>query len=487
MGMNVTKAVILAGGRGTRARIKSRFVDVVKVMLPIDRKPNLQRNIEILRDQLNVTSILIIVGHGEEEVRGHFRDGRQLGVEIEYVRGDPGHGIADALFAARDKVSGAFYVLLGDEFYLDFNHATLKQTKHQGADALVTFIRKHSPQEIARNYSLNLASDMRVVELCEKPPKVENDLLGLGTFLLTDAVFDYIEKTPVHPVTRRKELVDVISNMAKERQVYAHELRGIYVNINTIDDWHFAQFLANQAGFPSMRKSLVIPTFNEADSISFVINDFKNSVHEIVVVDGGSTDGTLEKLAELKDRFNLKLVQGKFHGYGDAIINGVAAASGDIVTIVEGDATFRSRDMDKLYEYLKDCDMVIGTRTTRQLICQGANMPFWLRIANVTAAKFIELLWISKEPRFTDVGCTYRTFWKSSYEEIKHNLLGAGPELSPEMMIEFVRNDMRVIEIPVSYYARIGGSSKHSFGVWGVSRTALRMLVMVLKKKFGIS
>jgi len=53
-----------------------------------------------------------------------------------------------------------------------------------------------------------------------------------------------------------------------------------------------------------------------------VINDFKDSVHEIVVVDGGSTDGTVEKLAELKDRFNLKLVQGKFQGYGDAIING---------------------------------------------------------------------------------------------------------------------------------------------------------------------
>lgn len=246
------------------------------------------------------------------------------------------------------------------------------------------------------------------------------------------------------------------------------------------------QFLANQAGFPSKRKSLVIPTYNEADSISFVINDFKDSVEEIVVVDGGSTDGTVAKVAELKRGCNLKLVQGKFRGYGDAIINGVGAASGDIVTVVEGDATFRSRDIYKIYEYLKDCDMVIGTRTTRQMICQGANMPVWLRVANIIAAKFIELLWISKEPRFTDCSCTYRTFWMSSYEEIKDNLLGPGPELSPEMMIEFIRNDMRVIEIPVSYYARIGGSSKHSLGVWGVFKTAVRMLVMVLRKRFGI-
>jgi dTDP-glucose pyrophosphorylase len=483
--MNVTKAVILAGGRGTRARIKTKFVNVVKVMLPVDRKPNLQRNIEILRDQLKVTSILIIVGHGEDEIRGYFRDGRELGVEIAYARSDPGQGLADALFAVRDKVRGAFFVMLGDEFYLDFDHATLKQANYPGADALVTFIRKHSPQEIARNYSLDLASDGRVIGLCEKPRKVENDLLGLGTFLLTDAVFAYVEKTPVHPVTRRKELIDVISNMAQEKRVYAHELRGTYININTVDDWHFAQFLANQAGFPSKRKSLVIPTYNEADSISFVINDFKDSVDEIVVVDGGSTDGTVTKVAELKQGCNLKLVQGKFRGYGDAIISGVGAASGDIVTVVEGDATFRSRDIYKIYEYLKDCDMVIGTRTTRQLICQGANMPVWLRIANVLAAKFIELLWITKEPRFTDVGCTYRTFWMASYDEIKNNLLGAGPELSPEMMIEFIRNDKRVIEIPVSYYARIGGSSKHSLGVWGVLKTASRMLVMVLRKRFG--
>ena len=183
-------------------------------------------------------------------------------------------------------------------------------------------------------------------------------------------------------------------------------------------------------------------------------------------------------------RCNLRLVRGKFCGYGDAIRAGVAAACGDIVTLVEGDATFRSRDIQKMYEYLKDCDMVIGTRTTRQLICQGANMPFWLRLGNVLAAKFIEMLWISREPRFTDVGCTYRTFWKTSYEEIQGSLSSSGPELSPEMMIEFVRRNMRVIEIPVSYYARIGGASKHSRGVWGVGRTAARMLKMTLRKRF---
>lgn len=229
---------------------------------------------------------------------------------------------------------------------------------------------------------------------------------------------------------------------------------------------------------------MVIPTYNESKSISFVVNDFKNVVDEIIVADGGSTDDTIEKVSSYKDTCKIKLIQGQFSGYGDAIRNGINAASGDIVIIVEGDATFRSRDIHKMYEYIKDCDMVIGTRTTKQLICQGANMRFWLRIGNVLAAKFIELLWIRSEPRFTDVGCTYRVFWKDAYDEIKHNIIGIGPEFSPEMMIEFMMNNKRVIEIPVSYYKRIGGASKHSKNFWSVLKTAMRMLFLVLKKRF---
>jgi len=52
--------------------------------------------------------------------------------------------------------------------------------------------------------------------------------------------------------------------------------------------------------------------------------------------------------------------------------------------------------------------MVIGTRTTRQLIEQGANMEGLLRWGDVIVGKLIEGLWWGQEPRFTDVGCTYR-------------------------------------------------------------------------------
>jgi glycosyltransferase involved in cell wall biosynthesis len=312
-------------------------------------------------------------------------------------------------------------------------------------------------------------------------------MLGLGTFIFKNSIFDYIQKTHKSTRTKRKELIDVISTLAKEKKVYAHKLNSSYININTVDDWKHAKFLSNKTYFNSYRKSLVIPSYNEVESLPFVINDFKDMVDEIIVADGGSNDGTIEKISNFENDINLKIIQGKFVGYGDALRHGIDKASGDIIILVEGDATFRSRDIYKMYEYIKDCDMVIGTRTTKELISQAANMNTGLRIANLLVAKFIELLWIKIEPRLTDVGCTYRTFWKSEYDEIKQNFIGLGPEFSPEMIIEFLRNDKRVIEIPVSYYGRIGGASKHSENFSAIFKTGLKMLSLILKKKFASS
>ena len=73
---------------------------------------------------------------------------------------------------------------------------------------------------------------------------------------------------------------------------------------------------------------------------------------------------TIEKISHFENDINLKIIRRKFAGYGEALRRGIDQASGDIVILVEGDATFRSRDIHKMYEYIKDCDMVIGTRTT---------------------------------------------------------------------------------------------------------------------------
>jgi hypothetical protein len=110
-----------------------------------------------------------------------------------------------------------------------------------------------------------------------------------------------------------------------------------------------------------------------------------------------------------------------------------------------------------------------------------------LRWGNVLVGKLVEILWWSVEPRFTDVGCTYRALWRDTYVKIRPYLTRDDAAFSPEMMIELLRMQGRVIEIPVSYYRRRGGASKHSASRWHSMRTGLKMLGVILRKRLNLS
>ena len=94
--------------------------------------------------------------------------------------------------------------------------------------------------------------------------------------------------------------------------------------------------------------------------------------------------------------------------------------------------------------------------------------------------------WWEREPRFTDVGCTYRALWKEAYEKIRPQLTRTDAAFSPEMMIEMLRVNGRVLEIPVSYYGRQGGESKHSGSLRHSIRTGLIMLNLIFRKRLNL-
>ena len=85
--------------------------------------------------------------------------------------------------------------------------------------------------------------------------------------------------------------------------------------------------------------------------------------------------------------------------------------------------------------------------------------------------------------RFTDVGCTYRALWKNTYLEIRPGLRAVGPEFSPEMMAEGLRRQIKIVEIPVKYFQREGGESKHSVSYYHLAKTAMKMLRTIIRKK----
>jgi dTDP-glucose pyrophosphorylase len=472
--------LIPAAGEGVRAYPATTWMP--KVMLEIAGRPIIERNVEILREAFGIKKIVIITGHMAEMIEEHLGDGDKFGVKITYVRcPDPKIGLARGMLLAEPHLDRPFVTILGDEVYLDSNHSQL-QPQDQDWFAWCAVHRTSDPRRIQKNYCLTI-TDGRIVDLEEKPEHPTGDMLGCGTYAFQTSIFERIRATAPSQRSGRVELTDVIREAAQDGLIVRpFEVSGDYLNVNCLEDHHTANHLARTKQFDSFSISLVIPAYNEEESIAHVVRDFVDHVDEVLVVDNSSSDRT----AELAQKAGARVETVSLSGYGDTIQWGLDNAKGDILIITEADHSFRSKDIGKFLEFLKDADMVMGTRTTREMIEQGSNMGGLLRLGNIVVGKLIEVLWWGQEPRFTDVGCTYRALWKSTWIKIREQTKGTGPEFSPEMMIEALRARLRVIEIPVSYHARVGGESKHSSGFLHVSKTALRMLRLILAKRLGL-
>lgn len=472
--------VIPAAGKGIRLYPWTK--ETQKSLLKIDGESILKRNIDIMRLQLGIKLIYILVGYRKKQIKEIFKDGGEFDIEIRYVEvKDVNKGPASGLLQLEGLINDNICVILGDEVYYGSNHEELRQLSKQDFSVVCALKETKHPHVIRKNYSVEI-KDERIVALEEKPKEIKNNLLGCGTYLFTPEIFKLIKSTSMSEQTKRIELTDVINTAAKKSSVLPFYLKGVYINVNDIDDYNNANYTIRSANFNKKLKSLIIPAYNEESSIGYVIDDYKDKVDEILVVNNNSKD----KTREISEEKGAKVISGNFKGYGDALKHGMDNAKGDILILTEADGSFFARDIGKILEYLKDADMVLGTRTTKQMIEQAANMPKLLRWGNVFVAKLIELLWLYKsEPRLTDVGCTYRAIWKSAYREMRDSLHGVGPEFSPEMIIEAMRYNKRTIEIPVTYSGRIGGESKFSKSLFASSKTALRMLSLIFKKKLS--
>jgi len=222
--------------------------------------------------------------------------------------------------------------------------------------------------------------------------------------------------------------------------------------------------------------SVVFPAYNEEQYIRPAIEDFLISdvVDEIVVVDNNSRDRTAAQAAATPARVVTETRQ----GYGFALRRGLAEATGDIVTLSEPDGTFIGRDVLKLLAYADDFDMVCGTRTTRELIWDQANMGWFLRMGNWTVAKLLQVL--HGGPSLSDCGCTLRLTHRAAVEQIRAELTVGGSHFLPEMVILALRHRLKVIEIPVNYRGRVG-ESKITGSFSGALRTGLRMITLIVR------
>ena len=225
--------------------------------------------------------------------------------------------------------------------------------------------------------------------------------------------------------------------------------------------------------------SVVLPAYNEENYIRPAVDDFflPSVVDEVVVVDNNSRDRTADEVTRTRAR----LVRESRQGYGYALQRGLREATGDIVIMAEPDGTFIGRDVLKLLAYADDFDMVCGTRTTRELLWDQANMGWFLRMGNWTVAKLLQLLYGG--PSLSDCGCTLRLTHRSALEKIRGDLTVGGSHFLPEMVILALKRQLKVIEVPVNYRGRVG-ESKITGNLKGTLKTGFNMIGLIIRSRF---
>jgi glycosyltransferase involved in cell wall biosynthesis len=221
--------------------------------------------------------------------------------------------------------------------------------------------------------------------------------------------------------------------------------------------------------------SVILMTYAERDSIRRVIEGFEATgvVDEIVVVNNNAQAGTAEEVAQTTARQVFESKQ----GYGHATQRGLAEARGDLLVIAEPDGTFMPSDVFKLLVYSDDCDVVFGTRTTRELIWRGANMGWFLKWGNWAVAKLVEAIFNTSH--LSDVGCTYRLLTRGAYERIRDRFSIGGSHFGPELMLLVIRSGACFVEVPINYLPRVGVSSVTG-DHWKAVLLGLRMIAFIV-------
>ena len=199
--------------------------------------------------------------------------------------------------------------------------------------------------------------------------------------------------------------------------------------------------------------SVVIPTLNEAGNILEAVTTIERDLaypKEIIVVDGNSTDGTIEIV---KDTSFCKLIIEPRLGYGTALKTGMKHAKGNIIVMVDGDGTYDVKHINRLLDRMiqKDADMVLATRMYDPKKAMG--------FMNFVGNKVITFCFDFFYSQFlSDTQSGFRAISHEAIDKVKLN--EGDMAYATEMLVQFAKEGYCMIEVPTTYKARKYGKTK---------------------------
>lgn len=235
----------------------------------------------------------------------------------------------------------------------------------------------------------------------------------------------------------------------------------------------------NKGESTRVRVSVIIPTLNEADNLRFVMTALPEVVDEVLIVDGGSTDGTVDEARRL--RHDVRIIEELRRGKGRALRTGFEEATGDILVMIDADGSMDPREIPAMVAVLvSGADVVKGSR-----FLQGAgtdDMGVLRRSGNAGLRLLVRLLFGG---RYSDLCYGYMAFWRDVLPAFEGD--APGFEVETFLNVRALAAGLRVAEVPSFERNRISGESNlNTFrDGWRVLLTIFRERQYTTRSRWG--
>ncbi len=223
-----------------------------------------------------------------------------------------------------------------------------------------------------------------------------------------------------------------------------------------------------------MKLSVVVPMMNEEENVAPLFDAIREALkgidYELILVDDGSTDRTVERMKELADERTKILVFNRNYGQTTAMAAGIDAAQGDLIATLDGDLQNDPADIPLMIQKMEEtgADVVAGRRLRRQDGVFLRKIPS--KIANWLIRK-------STGVYLNDYGCTLKVFRSDVAKEL--DLYGELHRFIP-VLAEMV--GAKIVEMNVRHHPRIHGESKYGLG--RTFRVLSDLMLMLFMQKY---
>lgn len=219
---NVKKAVILAGGKGTKLRPYT--YEIPKSLLPIKGKPLLEYIIENLKNN-GITEIIICIGYLGEKIKEYLGDGKRYGVKIIYSPEKESVQTGGALLMAKKLLNNNSFILIHGDILTNLPLKDLIDFhKNQKSLATIALTTVNEPT----NFGQLKLHGTKLVNFYQKKHDIKSNLVNCGIYVFEAQIFDYFPKNK-----KSFLLEDVIEKLINEKKVSGYVFEDLWFDVGT--------------------------------------------------------------------------------------------------------------------------------------------------------------------------------------------------------------------------------------------------------------